>query len=593
MALTQVTSIGLKDGEIVNADLHSAAAIALSKLADTGALGSAITATTQSASDDTTKLATTAFVQAAVTSLIDGAPGSLNTLNELAAAINDDSSYATTLTTALATKAPLASPTFTGTVAAGVTNLSGELRANGNIKITNSGPKITFTDSGHNPDYMIQNADGALIFNDVTNAANRLVINTDGNILPGTNNATSIGDGSTNFNSIWASTRFRGNDNVKLVLGSSQNLVIRYDGSNNIIGSPVANDLHIKSGTGDNDNQLIATFKHSNASVGIGTTPSYKLHVAEGTTDVVASFTSSDANAWIQFRDDHTNDTAVMIGANDDSMMLRAGSDTRMLIAHNGKVGIGIDDPASNLHVSGASGVPALIIENTDNSAREAAIYLKGKHSNGTVRQLMLKYDSNDTFRIHTAGSMHITVETTDAIHTRFHGGNAGDRHLEVLSGNLKLASGHGINFHDYGSGTDINSNLLNDYEEGVFSPTPNGSGQTYSWRRGRYTKIGNTVFFWFDVSWTGMSSGMADGRINNLPFSGIVSYLHAGYGAVSFRAMTGLESDMRIYGNSSYIGGDYIQLQHFNSSGTIVLTDFLASGRVTGEGFYFVNGAY
>jgi len=116
MALTQVTSAGLKDGEIVNADLHSAASVALSKLASTGALGSAVTATTQSASDDSTKLATTAFVQAAVTSLIDGAPGSLNTLNELAAAINDDSSYATTLTTALATKLPLAGGTLTGTL---------------------------------------------------------------------------------------------------------------------------------------------------------------------------------------------------------------------------------------------------------------------------------------------------------------------------------------------------------------------------------------------------------------------------------------------------------------------------------------------
>ena len=40
MALTQVTSAGLKDGEIVNADLHSAAAIALSKLATSGTAGS-------------------------------------------------------------------------------------------------------------------------------------------------------------------------------------------------------------------------------------------------------------------------------------------------------------------------------------------------------------------------------------------------------------------------------------------------------------------------------------------------------------------------------------------------------------------------
>ena len=40
MAITQVTSVGLKDGEIVNADLHSSAAIALSKLGTSGTAGS-------------------------------------------------------------------------------------------------------------------------------------------------------------------------------------------------------------------------------------------------------------------------------------------------------------------------------------------------------------------------------------------------------------------------------------------------------------------------------------------------------------------------------------------------------------------------
>ena len=48
--------------------------------------------------------------------LVDGAPAALDTLNELAAAINDDASYAATITTALGNKAPIASPTFTGTV---------------------------------------------------------------------------------------------------------------------------------------------------------------------------------------------------------------------------------------------------------------------------------------------------------------------------------------------------------------------------------------------------------------------------------------------------------------------------------------------
>tara|TARA_B100000282_G_scaffold66541_1_gene44799 strand:+ start:2913 stop:4514 length:1602 start_codon:yes stop_codon:yes gene_type:complete len=52
----------------------------------------------------------------------------------------------------------------------------------GNVTISNTQPTITFTDSDHNPDYKIQNADGGLIFNDTTNQANRLVINTDGHV---------------------------------------------------------------------------------------------------------------------------------------------------------------------------------------------------------------------------------------------------------------------------------------------------------------------------------------------------------------------------------------------------------------------------
>jgi hypothetical protein len=50
------------------------------------------TAPTQTASDNTTKIATTEYVTSAVASLIDSAPGSLNTLNELAEALNDSPS---------------------------------------------------------------------------------------------------------------------------------------------------------------------------------------------------------------------------------------------------------------------------------------------------------------------------------------------------------------------------------------------------------------------------------------------------------------------------------------------------------------------
>jgi hypothetical protein len=57
-----------------------------------------------------------ADVTAAITAVVNGAPGALDTLDELAAALGDDANFATSVTNALAAKAPLASPTFTGTV---------------------------------------------------------------------------------------------------------------------------------------------------------------------------------------------------------------------------------------------------------------------------------------------------------------------------------------------------------------------------------------------------------------------------------------------------------------------------------------------
>jgi hypothetical protein len=74
------------------------------------------TAPTAAAGTNSTQLATTAYADAAVAALVDGAPALLNTLNELAAAISDDANFATTLTTSVGLKANIDSPTFTGTV---------------------------------------------------------------------------------------------------------------------------------------------------------------------------------------------------------------------------------------------------------------------------------------------------------------------------------------------------------------------------------------------------------------------------------------------------------------------------------------------
>ena len=72
-------------------------------------------APTAAAGNNSVQIANTAFVQAAILALIGGAPATLDTLKEIAAAINNDPNFSTTINNALALKAPLASPALTGT----------------------------------------------------------------------------------------------------------------------------------------------------------------------------------------------------------------------------------------------------------------------------------------------------------------------------------------------------------------------------------------------------------------------------------------------------------------------------------------------
>ncbi|HAW0034458.1 TPA: phage tail protein [Escherichia coli] len=64
-------------------------------------------APTPAAGNNTTRIATTAFVQATITALINGAPDTLDTLKEIAAAINNDPKFSATINNALSGKQPL------------------------------------------------------------------------------------------------------------------------------------------------------------------------------------------------------------------------------------------------------------------------------------------------------------------------------------------------------------------------------------------------------------------------------------------------------------------------------------------------------
>lgn len=81
-------------------------------------------------------VALTSDITTAVNSLINSAPGALDTLDELAAALGDDANFATTVTNSLALKAPLASPTFTGTITAPNITATGTLLNTGDVRFS-------------------------------------------------------------------------------------------------------------------------------------------------------------------------------------------------------------------------------------------------------------------------------------------------------------------------------------------------------------------------------------------------------------------------------------------------------------------------
>ena len=101
-------------------------------------------------------------------------------------------------------------------------------------------------------------------------------------------------------------------------------------------------------------------------------------------------------------------------------------------------------------------------------------------------------------------------------------GGNVGiGGDVKVNTGNLVIGtSGKGIDFSAVSDGTrSVSSNVLDDYEEGEFTPVISNGTVSYSTQLGKYTKIGNIVTAFIDISISSWSGGSTVPNIS-LPFT-------------------------------------------------------------------------
>ena len=162
---------------------------------------------------------------------------------------------------------------------------------------------------------------------------------------------------------------------------------------------------------------------------------------------------------------------------------------------------------------------------------------------------------------------------------TVYGGGNVG-----IINGDLEFASGHGINFSatSDGSGTD-SSELLDDYEEGTFSPY--SPSLTLSYATGHYVKIGRYVMASIRVGIPSNSNAnnfVLDGLpYNSRAYSG--TYHNGGYLMYSGGSSYGEAAGVLVYDNSD-------RLQMYNKSGGNILLTNLDGVQLRIQVHYFTD---
>ena len=199
-----------------------------------GALTNGVTATTQSASDNSTKVATTAYTDTAISNLVNSAPSTLDTLNELAAALGDDPNFATTVTNSIATKLPLGGGTLTGNLSFS-DNLKIKLGSSDDLQIYHSGAHSYIEDSGTGNLNILTNS---LHINNPANTEAIARFNENGAVLLYYDNTLmfeTINGGARVNGVLHVTSHLDMNDNDIIKLGNSDDLQIYHDGTDSKI----------------------------------------------------------------------------------------------------------------------------------------------------------------------------------------------------------------------------------------------------------------------------------------------------------------------------------------------------------------------
>jgi len=272
---------------------------------------------------------------------------------------------------------------------------------------------------------------------------------------------------------------------------------------------------------------------------------------------------------------------------------------SRWNITAKGMMGLGYTSPQD---FTNASGYGQFVIGPTDGNGNVTGMTIYSTLTNGIMfadatsgpgayAGYLVYTHASDKLEIATSSTPRLTLDSN--------GSTFSTSNVTITNGNLVMGtSGKGIDFSATAnsSGT-MTSELLNDYEEGTWTPTisdgTNNATMTATYNRGQYIKVGRQVTVTGYVLTDSLGSVSGDIRITGLPYTngsgyGYISAMVAGAGAaLNITAgynITGVVSTGQTYIGlniwDSAVGTTALQASEFSSDGQLqiactYLTDY------------------
>jgi len=450
--------------------------------------------------------ATETFVGTAVSNLVDSSPAALDTLNELAAALGDDPNFATTVTNSIALKAPLASPSFTGTATADKVTIGTSSASNGKLTLEgvdgadSAGIYFNNTTATNGKSYSLSSGNsGEFMLYDRTSSAYRLFVSSAGNVGIGTSSPSK--GLHLNFSNDLASVRFQNTANAKVwdLTPSIPNVANSGFSLHNVTDNTVP--LHV-------DNSGTVKISHADtASEGFRVIQTTAGRTSGGALALIYDDQAGTTQPTLTVQQNGTGDILQLLDGASQVVTVKDGGN--LLV---GKTSLNIGLTGQELRAGGSSYFT---------SSGDTALGLNRLSSDGTV--LEIRKDNTIVGTIGTnVGRLSIGSGDTgvlfagdiDAIYPA-NGIAARDSAIDLgVSGarfkDLYLSGGV------YLGGTGA-ANKLDDYEFGTWNGTSSATSGTSIISNETYTKIGNVVHITFFIGFSGASGGLT---VSGLPFS-------------------------------------------------------------------------